>query len=107
MIVIAILGVLSAIAVPNFISYRERAKYSVALQNLQMIDKEIIAFNIEKGRFPDDLAEAGLDGLKDPWGNPYRYLNAANEKGFGALRKDHSLKPVNTDYDLYSKLLPL
>lgn len=102
MIVIAILGVLSAIALPNFISYREKAKYSVALQNLRMIDKEIIAFNVAKGRFPDDLAEVGLAGLKDPWGNPYRYLNAGSVKGFGALRKDHSLKPVNTDYDLYS-----
>jgi general secretion pathway protein G len=43
-------------------------------------------------------------GLVDPWKNPYQFLriDGAGLKGLGALRKDKSLVPVNTDYDLYS-----
>jgi len=60
---------------------------------------------VENGELPDSLNDLGLGDLKDPWGNPYEYLRIAggNLKGKGKLRKDHSLVPVNTDYDLYSK----
>lgn len=43
-----------------------------------------------------------MASLRDPWGNPYRYTNIANTKSKGKLRKDKSLVPLNTDYDLYS-----
>lgn len=102
MIVIAIIGVLAAIAIPNFISYRERAVHTAVLQEMRMIEKEIIVYNIANSRFPDDLEEIGLGSLEDPWGNPYQYLNIQNEIGPGNLRKDQSLVPVNTDFDLYS-----
>ena len=44
-----------------------------------------------------------MGGLLDPWTHPYQYLriNGANIKG-SSLRKDKSLVPVNTDFDLYS-----
>ena len=35
-------------------------------------------FYDEKKRYPDSLAEVDLDSLKDPWGNPYQYLNPGN-----------------------------
>lgn len=102
MIVIAIIGILSAIAIPNFMSYREKAKYTKTLLDMRTIEKEIIAFSIDNGRFPNDLAEVGLGGMKDQWGNPYQYLNIETETGKEKLRKDHSLVPVNSDFDLYS-----
>ena len=42
--------------------------------------------------------------MRDPWGNPFQYLriNGGNLKGKGSLRKDKSLVPVNSDFDLYS-----
>lgn len=83
MIVIAIIGVLAVIAIPNFISYREKGMYTVVLQEMRMIDKEMIIFTIENGRFPDNLGEIGLGSLEDPWGNPYQYLNIQNVKGKG------------------------
>jgi general secretion pathway protein G len=50
---------------------------------------------------PNTLAQAGLDGRLDPWGNPYIYLNIANANP-GEVRRDKNLNPVNTDFDLYS-----
>jgi general secretion pathway protein G len=103
MIVIAIIGTLAAIALPNFISYREKAIIVTCIQEIKMIEQEIIIFNIDTGRYPNDLAEVGLGGMKDPWNNNYQYLNIGAVKGKGELRKDHSLVPINTDFDLYSK----
>lgn len=102
MIVIAIIGVLAAIAIPNFISFRERATYVSCIQEIRMIEKEIITFNINNGEYPNDLVEVGLAGLRDLWGNPYQYLNIDTVNGNGKVRKDHSLVPINSDFDLFS-----
>ncbi len=102
MIVVAIMAVLAAIAIPHYQSYIERVEYAKTLQTMRMIEKELISFNLAHGRFPETLAEAGLDTLRDPWGNPYRYLNNETAKGMGKMRKNYSFVPVNTDFDLYS-----
>ena len=47
-------------------------------------------------------ADAGLVGMRDPWGNPYGYLNLGDPAARGHARKDHSLVPINTDFDLCS-----
>lgn len=59
-------------------------------------------FELSQGRYPADLAEIGMDHLRDPWGNPYRYLVVFGRNDVGPVRKDHNLKPVNTGYDVYS-----
>ena len=102
MVAIAIIGILAAIATPNYLSYLQRARYTVAVSDIRNISQAADEFAIKSGRYPDDLAEIGMANLMDPWGNPYQYLNVANEKGKGKLRKDRSLVPVNSDYDLYS-----
>lgn len=102
MIVIAIVGVLAAIAVPQYSSYVERAQYTAAMAEMRIIDKEITSFNMLYGRYPNDLNEIGMGGVKDPWGNPYQYLNFDTVLGAGKKRKDHSMVPVNSDFDLYS-----
>ena len=57
----------------------------------------------DNNAFPADLAAIGRGGLRDPWGNAYAYLDLSTAKGKGKARKDHSLVPLNSDYDLYSK----
>jgi general secretion pathway protein G len=53
---------------------------------------------------PPSLADITLAGLRDPWGNAYRYLNfSSGEPDInGKIRKDHNLHPINSEFDLYS-----
>ena len=100
--VIAIIATLAAIAVPSYISYLERAKTTQTVAEFKDIEKAVFVFKAENGRFPDTLAEAGLGNPLDPWGNPYVYYPMDNVPKGVKIRKDKSLHPVNTDFDLYS-----
>ncbi|MCG2753632.1 MAG: prepilin-type cleavage/methylation domain-containing protein [Desulfobacteraceae bacterium] len=127
-IIIAIVGALSAIAVPNYLKYKEKATIAAAISEIRIIERMIVMFEMDNGRLPDSLSEIRFGDL-DPWGNPYEYLNIRDaykgkddtgqddgEKGNGGkgkggngsgggnagVRKDHFLVPVNSDYDLYS-----
>jgi general secretion pathway protein G len=102
MIVIAILAVLGAIAVPQYKSYADRATYHKLIQTMRMIDREISVFNITTGRFPENLGEVNLGYLRDPWNNSFRYLNVVTARNIGQVRKNRNLVPINLDYDLYS-----
>ena len=102
MVVIAILGTLAAIAIPNFISYRERARIAAIVSDFKRIETSVYAFMAENGRFPDTLVEAGLGIPSDHWGNPYVYYPMSNVPAGVKIRKDRSLHPLNTDFDLYS-----
>jgi general secretion pathway protein G len=104
MICVCIIGVLSAIATPFYIAYRERARVAVAIVDMKLIETALTSYVADNGALPDTLTQAGLAGRRDPWGNPYRYLriDGANLKGKGKQRKDHFMVPVNSDYDLYS-----
>lgn len=99
--VMAILATLAAIAIPNFLSYRERAQIVRAISDINGIERGILAFVVDNNRLPSTLAEAGLGSPSDPWGNPYRYY-PVDSVPKGKLRKDKAMVPVNTDYDLYS-----
>ena len=101
MIVFGIIGTLAGIAIPNYIGYREKAMQAKAIAEIKTIEKELFIYEVERDTFPNTLAQIGLDTLRDPWGNPYRYLPVAGTPA-GQLRKDHFMVPVNTDFDLYS-----
>lgn len=101
-VVLAIIGILAAIALPNYMDYLLRVRYTKALADMKLISQEADLFNISNNRFPNDLAEIGLANLLDPWGNPYQYLSIATVKGNGKKRKNRNMVPVNSDYDLYS-----
>ena len=100
MVTVAIIGVLAGIAIPAFSSYLDKAKMIKAIAEIQMLEKEILGFS--DGGLPNTLGDIGRAGLLDPWGNPYQYLNFATVSGKGPLRKDMSLVPLNSEFDLYS-----
>jgi general secretion pathway protein G len=101
MFALAMVAVLSAIAVPAYRAHLARVDIARAIGDVHDIGLSLERWQLNNGRFPDTLAEAGLGGRVDPWGNPYRYLNmdGANR---GDMRKDKNLVPINTDFDLYS-----
>ena len=102
-IVIAIIGTLSAIALPNYLRYRYEALIMVAVTDIRMIEKQIALFVFDNdGQLPNSLSNLPNIGvINDPWGNPYQYLMINGGKPPG-LRKNMSDNPVNTDYDIYS-----
>ena len=105
-VVIAIVCTLSAIALPNYIRYKDEARTVVAITDIKMIEKQIALFVLENnGQLPDSLNDLPALGIvNDPWAHPYRYLriNGGPPAVKGLSRKDHFLVPVNDDYDLYS-----
>ena len=104
MSVIALMGILAAIAVPAYSTYREKAQVAACIAEIRIVEKSIIAFQIEQNRLPDSLADVDLGQLRDPWGNLYCYLRikGADPGVIGNARKDRFLVPINSDFDLYS-----
>lgn len=102
LLVAAILGVIVALAIPAYGQYQERVKITQAKTDIVIIESAIERYYANHLAFPDTLAQAGVGGMLDPWGNPYQYLNITTAKGKGQVRKDHKLVPINSDYDLYS-----
>lgn len=105
LIAVAIVGVLSSIAIPNYIRYKENARIVVAITDIKFLEKEIINFGSENFALPENLSVIGRDNFLDPWGRPYQYLKIQGNDGKGGdfkPRKDLSLHPLNSDFDLYS-----
>jgi general secretion pathway protein G len=104
LLAVAILGTLSAIAVPTYGNYRDKARNATAMVDIREMELDIVRFQAERGRLPDTLAEAGLTTLIDPWGRPYQYMKiqGVDKKDLKGVRKDRFVHPLNTDFDLYS-----
>jgi general secretion pathway protein G len=104
LVVLAILGLLTAIATPFVLHYLETAKVKTARIDIDAIGQNLQAFKIDVGRFP--TTQEGLNALvkappgvedwngpyvkklnfNDPWGRPYKYQSPGQ----------------HGDYDLYS-----
>jgi type IV pilus assembly protein PilA len=73
MIVVGIIGVLAAIAIPNFIRYQARSRRSEAYVNLAAVARIQTAYHAEQGIFyeagawPDYNLYGGLGTTKMPW----------------------------------------
>ena len=59
MIVVAIIGILAAIAIPNFLTYQLKSRQAEAKTNLQAIKTSEIAFQAERGCFIGVATEVG------------------------------------------------
>jgi general secretion pathway protein G len=98
----AIILTIAAIAIPNLMAAVNAAKVAKAVADIRAIGDDIQGYDILNYQYPNSLADIGYGNFNDPWGNPYQYLNFANAKGKGAMRKDRFLVPINTYFDLYS-----
>lgn len=83
MVVIVIIGVLAAVAVPSMSKQTDRAKVKRTMAELKTMKTAIDAYRAEKGLYPTTaqinrvLNDYGIDfgqaSFKDPWANPYVY----------------------------------
>ena len=114
LIALLIVLTLAGIAVPLTAEYIHQANVARAVTEIRGLEKEIILFELEKGRYPgwphdmlETMKEIGRDQFKDPWGTPYQYRNLAQGPHTGGgkpkfCRRDRSYNPLNYDFDLYS-----
>jgi len=94
MVVLAILGVLAALIVPNVLGRADEARVTAARTDVGNLMQALKLYRLDNQRFPS--AEQGLQALvtrptveplplnwkpyveklpRDPWGRPYQYLN--------------------------------
>jgi general secretion pathway protein G len=96
MVVIAILGIMAAVVVPKLVGHTDTAKISAAKQDIANLKQALILYKLDNHNYP--TTEQGLQALvtkpqsgppangwksdgyleklpKDPWQNPYQYLN--------------------------------
>lgn len=68
MIVVAIIGILAAIAIPNFIRYQLRSKTSEARSTIGAIRTNLEAFKADYDEYPSVVAQPGAPGAaKQLW----------------------------------------
>lgn len=101
-IVVMIVGLVLAVAVPSYQRYIERSRVMETVIAVGDMSKGIRRYEMSKGALPDSLMEAGYGTAVDAWGFGYQYLNLRTAKGGGVARQDKKLKPLNSDFDLYS-----
>lgn len=93
MVVVVIIGVLSAIALPNFEGQFNRAKVGRAVAEVKSLKNLVELYKIEHGQYPtikdfEDLIKengfpnwglSGAEGFQDPWENPYYYYVSGDQ----------------------------
>ena len=105
LVVLTIVAALVTMAFPIVYEFRDKSRSSRAAIEIRGLEKDIISFATEKGRYPltAEVAAASsttnpilvpLKNLLDPWGNNYEYKSANTRTYYGA--------PINTDFDLWS-----
>ena len=103
MIAIAVVGILAAIAIPNYTQYVEKARVANAVTDIAAMSAQIAKYMDDNNYVPpDSLTAIRMADKLDPWGRPYVYTNLVGVKGKGSARKDKKLNPINSDFDLYS-----
>ncbi len=104
LIVVGVILVISAMAIPHLLSVLDEAKVTRAVGDIHAIEVNIAIFQATStGTLPSDLTQIEATSLIDPWGHPYQYFNHATGTGNGGmLRQDLFLVALNEDYDLYS-----
>ena len=73
MIVVAIIGLLAAIAIPNFVRARATSQANACINNMRQIDAAVNEFALEQGKKTGDAAPSLTSDL-----TPYIKLNANN-----------------------------
>jgi len=101
MLVVMLIGILAAIALPAYSNYQEKVKVAQAVTDISAMGAKLEAFWEDAREYPDTLG-ALFPGAKDPWGNAYVYTRLSDKGAKGKARKDHKLNPINSHFDLFS-----
>ena len=125
MIVIVILGMLSALVLPNIMGKAEDAKQKLTCIQMQNVEEALKSFKFDNGMYPD--TEEGLKALvknpdvekyksfanggylsgdklpRDPWKNNYIYLNEEGDVNIISLGANGKEGGTENDKDIELK----
>ncbi|WP_290651303.1 type II secretion system major pseudopilin GspG [Aquisalimonas sp.] len=102
MVVVVILGILAAFAIPNIMDNPERARVTKAQHDIRTLESQLEMYRLDNHRYP--TTDQGLQALverprsqpeppnwkeggymrsvpSDPWGNEYQYLAPEDADG--------------------------
>jgi len=99
LIVVAIIAILAAIAVPNFLEAQTRAKVSRTKADLRSVATALEAYAVDYNTYPDITPGAAiyLEYLEHKLTTPVAYITSVDMKDpFGA--KEHEWLPSNLTY---------
>lgn len=121
MVVVAILGLLAAMIVPNVIGRGEQAKVKMAQVNMSSLASALESYRLDNNDYP--TTEEGLEALveqpesarsyppggyikklpEDPWGNDYVYISPGVDGPFDlySLGGDGAEGGEGADADIY------
>ncbi|HEY1752018.1 MAG TPA: type II secretion system major pseudopilin GspG [Caulobacteraceae bacterium] len=119
LVVIAIIGLIAAVVIPQTIGQLGKAQSRAAKLQVQTLASALELFQGDNGRFPSEqeglaalLAHpAGLDNwngpyihskdqLADPWGHPYRYTEGGASITVATLGADNKAGGEGADKDV-------
>jgi general secretion pathway protein G len=101
-IVLVIAGIIVAIVAPAVENHVQRSRVGQCIVDLTEMSATIRKREKDTGALAQSLSDVGYAAKLDPWGKPYEYINLRTLNGNGQARKDKNLKPLNSDFDLYS-----
>jgi general secretion pathway protein G len=120
MVVIAIIGILATLIVPNIMGRPDEARVTAAKHDVGTINQALKLYRLDIGRYP--TSEQGLKALverptsepipqnwktggylssvpKDPWGNPYHFSNPGTRGEIDVISYGADGKPGGTGTD--------
>jgi general secretion pathway protein G len=120
LVVIVILGILAALVVPRLVERPDDARVIAARNDIAAIMQALKLYRLDNGRYPS--TEQGLSALvtrpsvapippnwkangylermpKDPWGNPYQYLNPGLHAEIDVFSFGADGQPGGSGYD--------
>ena len=107
MIVVAIIGILAAIAIPNFLNYQCKSKQSEAKQSLGTIAKNQEAYLAEFDKYADTSKKLGFAVKGSTQRYTYSY-NTVSKTGYNAIAKSNTpLKGSASDFWAINQALTL
>jgi prepilin-type N-terminal cleavage/methylation domain-containing protein len=97
LIVVAIIGILAAIAIPSLVRAQRRAKYARAASETKIATTQMTLYSSDNSGYPQsvqDLRDSGYASVAnlDPWGHPYWIgVNGITPPGAGTPGQEDNL----------------
>ncbi len=106
LIVVAIIGIIAAITIPNLLNAIDRSKQKRTMADLRSVGTSVEEYAIDNSVYPNVSSEANISGsallsaaepvyirklpTRDGWGNAMRYVSDTTNYTTGSLAKDGS-----------------